>query len=62
MTLQASLGAQCVEMYQLNYLSGGLVYIPSGVAGGFAVYMTGRRYHGLSPLLRNADNAHREVA
>lgn len=41
MTLQTSLGAQCVEIYQLNYLNGGLIYISSGVAGGIGSYMTG---------------------
>lgn len=41
MTLQASLGAQCVEIYQLDYLYGGLIYIPSGIAGAAAAYLTG---------------------
>ncbi|KAK1512467.1 uncharacterized protein CCOS01_14707 [Colletotrichum costaricense] len=34
MTLQTSLGAQCSEIYKLDYLTAGLIYIPSGVAGG----------------------------
>ncbi|KAI3557872.1 hypothetical protein CABS03_10833 [Colletotrichum abscissum] len=34
MTLQTSLGAQCLEIYKLDYLTAGLIYIPSGVAGG----------------------------
>ncbi|KAI3393415.1 hypothetical protein diail_4283 [Diaporthe ilicicola] len=42
MTLQASLGAQCVEIYQLDYLNAGLIYLPSGVAGGVGAFCTGR--------------------
>ncbi|GAW14605.1 hypothetical protein ANO14919_040080 [Xylariales sp. No.14919] len=42
LTLQTSLGAQALQIYQLNYLDGGLVYLPSGVAGGIGSYMTGR--------------------
>ncbi|KAI8712974.1 MFS domain-containing protein [Fusarium sp. LHS14.1] len=42
MTLQTALGAQCVEIYNLNYLTSGLVYLPSGVSGGIASYFTGR--------------------
>ncbi|KAK4177901.1 major facilitator superfamily domain-containing protein [Triangularia setosa] len=34
MTLQTSLGAPCVEIYELNYLDAGLIYLPSGIAGG----------------------------
>lgn len=41
MTLQASLGAQCVEIYQLDYLSAGLIYLPSGVSGGVGAFCTG---------------------
>ena len=41
MTLQTSLGAQCVEIYQLDYLAAGLIYLPSGVAGGIGSFMTG---------------------
>ncbi|RTE79712.1 hypothetical protein BHE90_005762 [Fusarium euwallaceae] len=42
MTLQTALGAQSVEIYKLNYLTSGLVYLPSGVSGGIASYFTGR--------------------
>ncbi|RWA04492.1 hypothetical protein EKO27_g10612 [Xylaria grammica] len=44
LTLQTSLGAQALQIYQLNYLDGGLVYLPSGVAGGIGSYMTDRNY------------------
>lgn len=42
MTLQTSLGAQCVEIYQLNYLNAGLIYLPSGVAGAVGAFSTGQ--------------------
>lgn len=42
MTLQASLGAQCVEIYDLDYLTAGLIYIPQGVAGILGSFATGR--------------------
>ncbi|KAK8868343.1 major facilitator superfamily domain-containing protein [Apiospora arundinis] len=42
MTIQASLGAQCVEIYRLNYLTAGLIYIPSGVGGAIAAFMSGK--------------------
>lgn len=42
MALQTSLGAQCVEVYDLNYLVSGLIYLPSGVGGGIASYLTGK--------------------
>ncbi len=32
MTLQMSLAAQCIEIYHLDYLQAGLLYLPSGVA------------------------------
>lgn len=41
MALQASLGVQCVEIYQLDYLTAGLIYIPAGVAGAVAAFITG---------------------
>lgn len=41
MTLQTSLSAQCVEIYRLDYLRAGLIYLPSGVAGGIGSFMTG---------------------
>ena len=40
--LQTSLDAQCVEIYGLNYLQAGLVYLPSGVGGGFGSYGAGQ--------------------
>ncbi|KAK5662615.1 hypothetical protein OQA88_8529 [Cercophora sp. LCS_1] len=42
MTLQTSLGAQCVEIYNLNYLEAGLIYLPSEVAGGIGSFSTGK--------------------
>ena len=41
MTLQTSLGAQCVEIYHLNFIAAGLIFLPSGVAGGIGSFMTG---------------------
>jgi len=41
MALQASLGVQCVEIYQLSYLDAGLIYLPAGVAGAVAAFLTG---------------------
>ena len=41
MTLQTSLGAQCVEIYKLDYLNASLIYLPSGVAGGIGSLGTG---------------------
>lgn len=41
MTLQATLGVQCVDIYQLDYLNAGLIYLPSGVAGGIGAFFTG---------------------
>lgn len=41
-TLQTSLAAQCIEIYNLDYLQAGLVYLPSGVGGALAAYSTGR--------------------
>lgn len=40
--LQTSLDAQCVEIYGLNELHAGLVYLPSGVGGGFGSYGAGK--------------------
>jgi MFS family permease len=54
MTLQASLGAQCVEIYKLDYLNAGLIYLPSGVAGGLGSFMTGSRLNILEVLQRVA--------
>jgi len=44
MTLQTSLGAQCVEIYNLDYLAAGLIYLPSGLAGGIGSFSTGMRH------------------
>lgn len=51
MVLQSSLSAQCIEVYDLNYLQAGLIYLPSGVGGAIASYITGL-YH----LNRAQDN------
>ena len=40
--LAASLSAQTISLYSLNYLTGGLLYLPSGVGGVFAAYLTGK--------------------
>ncbi|KAK4038975.1 major facilitator superfamily domain-containing protein [Parachaetomium inaequale] len=40
--LQTSLDAQCVELYGLNYIQAGLVYLPSGVGGGVGSYGAGK--------------------
>lgn len=42
MTLQTSLAAQCIEVYDLNYLETGLIYLPSGIGGAIASYTTGK--------------------
>ncbi|KAI1310362.1 major facilitator superfamily domain-containing protein [Xylaria venustula] len=61
LTLQASIGAQALEIYQLNYLDGGLIYLLSGVAGGIGSYMTGRfldrNYRKAKEQLLNTGNA-----
>lgn len=41
-TLATSLSAQCIDIYQLNYLGAGLVYLPSGIAGMISSYITGK--------------------
>jgi len=40
--LQTSLDAQCVDLYGLTSIQAGLVYLPSGVGGGFGSYGAGR--------------------
>ncbi|KAG8529167.1 uncharacterized protein KY384_005802 [Bacidia gigantensis] len=40
--LAASLSVQMIDIYSLNYLTAGLVYLPSGVGGIVAAYLTGR--------------------
>ncbi|KAK4186218.1 major facilitator superfamily domain-containing protein [Podospora australis] len=42
MTLQTSLAAQCIDIYKLDYLQAGLTYLPSGVGGAIASYITGK--------------------
>ncbi|KAI9375237.1 major facilitator superfamily domain-containing protein [Aspergillus egyptiacus] len=42
MTLQTSLAAQCIELYSLDYLQAGLIYLPSGIGGAIASYTTGK--------------------
>ncbi|KAK1540464.1 hypothetical protein CPAR01_06453 [Colletotrichum paranaense] len=42
MTLQSSLSAQCIDVYKLNYLEAGLIYLPSGLGGAIASYTTGK--------------------
>ncbi len=41
MTLQTSLATECTEIYDLTYLQAGLTYLPSGIGGALASYMTG---------------------
>lgn len=53
MTLQASLGTQCIDIYNLNYLQAGLIYLPSGVGGAVAAILTG-------PLLAPHISSHAE--
>ncbi|KAI9848523.1 MAG: hypothetical protein M1837_007192 [Sclerophora amabilis] len=40
--LATSLSSQMIKIYSLNYLTAGLVYLPSGVGGILAAYLTGR--------------------
>ena len=40
--LAASLSTQMIKMYQLSYLTGGLVYLPCGIGGMLAAYLTGK--------------------
>ncbi|KAG8158913.1 hypothetical protein KVR01_011356 [Diaporthe batatas] len=42
MTIQASLGSQCISIYNLNYLEAGLIYLPAGVSGGLGAKFTGQ--------------------
>lgn len=39
--LAASLSTLCIDLYDLNYLQAGLVYLPAGAGGILAAYMTG---------------------
>lgn len=40
--LATSLSTLMIDLYDLNYLTGGLVYLPSGLGGIIAAYATGR--------------------
>ena len=40
--LAASLSAQMISIYSLSYLTAGLVYLPSGIGGILAAYLTGK--------------------
>lgn len=53
MTLQTSLAAQCIDIYQLDYLHAGLIYLPSGVGGALAAYTTGKSKSPHSVHLKN---------
>ncbi|KAI1868544.1 uncharacterized protein JN550_006460 [Neoarthrinium moseri] len=37
-----SLAAQCIEIYHLDYLQAGLIYLPSGIGGALGSYITGK--------------------
>lgn len=49
-TLQTSLGAQCIEIYELNSLQGGLIYMESGFGSGIGSFCTGKWYHTLDSV------------
>ena len=63
--LAASLSTQMIATYSLNYLTGGLIYLPSGFGGILAAYLTGKlldyeyrrtaRRHGL-PLSKSSND------
>ena len=40
--LAASLSAQMIAIYSLSYLTAGLIYLPSGIGGILAAYLTGK--------------------
>jgi len=40
--LAASLSANVIQVYSLNYLTAGLTYLPAGTGGMFAAYLTGK--------------------
>ena len=40
--LAASLSTQMIAVYSLNYLTAGLIYLPSGIGGILAAYVTGK--------------------
>jgi hypothetical protein len=41
MTLQTSLAAQYIDIYDLSYMQASLIYLPFGVGGGIASQLTG---------------------
>ncbi|KAL9025905.1 MAG: hypothetical protein Q9196_005346 [Gyalolechia fulgens] len=49
--LAASLSTICIELYELNYLDAGLVYLPAGVGGILAAYSTGRQSGNMDSML-----------
>lgn len=63
--LAASLSTQIIHLYSLNYLTAGLLYLPSGIGGMVAAYLNGRlfnyhyrvtaRKYGL-PVSKTSDN------
>ncbi|CAI4213377.1 unnamed protein product [Parascedosporium putredinis] len=50
MTLQASLATQCIDVYGLDYLQAGLIYLPSGIGGAIASYAAEARLVGIYTL------------
>lgn len=48
--LAASLSTLCIDLYGLNYLNAGLVYLPAGVGGILAAYSTGTSEASEPPL------------
>ena len=59
MTLQASLGSRCPEIYRLNSLQAGLIFLPPGVAGAVAAKLQGvlidRNYNRMCTQLDGAE-------
>jgi predicted MFS family arabinose efflux permease len=41
MSLHTSLGSQAVQIYRLDSLAAGLIYLPNGVSGGIGSWVTG---------------------
>ncbi|KAH7134147.1 multidrug resistance protein [Dactylonectria macrodidyma] len=42
MTLQTSLASMAIELYDLNYLQAGLIYLPAGVSAAVSAKLTGK--------------------
>jgi hypothetical protein len=59
MTMQASLGTHCIQVYDLNYLQAGLVYLPAGIGGAIGAKLGGlfidRTYKSLRDELSQRD-------